>query len=206
MGWCTLSPTADAVVRACLRWSRVTWALTLVMPLGLHCLWPWAYRMGVERARSNPEWWGWTDPRPPQWTAWFIVVFALVALGFPRAMEQLWQPGGPRPVTAMDPMRGVGYRSPPPVRWDEPSVERAVRWACRVFTIRMAWTLGVLNALSAVSWWAFTDWECGGHFGCRLPPPSNYVPLLFAGMALTLACVPTRARVLRLLPRGNERP
>jgi len=206
VGCWTLSPAADRTVRSCLWRSRASWGLTLVMPLGVHCLWPWAHRMGLERASASPEWWGWTEPRPPQWTAWFIVVFALVAVGFPRAMEQRWRPRCPRLVTAIDPLRGAGYRGAPALRWEEASVERAVRWACRMFAVRVAWTLGVLNALSAVSWWAFVDWQCGGHFGCRLPPPSNYLPLLFAGMALTLACVPTRARVLRLLPRCNERP
>jgi hypothetical protein len=131
-------------------------------------------------------------------------VFALVAFGFPRAMEQRWRRRAPRLVTAIDPVGAVGYRSRPPVRWDEASLDRAVRWACRVFATRMAWTLGVLNALSAVSWWAFADSRCGGHFGCHLPPPSDYVPLLFAGMLLTLACLPTRGRVLRALDhRGS---
>jgi hypothetical protein len=206
VGWCTLSPTADRTVRSCLWRSRASWGLTLLMPLGLHCLWPWVHRVGLERERVNPEWWGWTEPRPPQWTAWFIAMFALVAIGLPRAMEQRWRSRGPRIVTATDPLRGVGYRSAPPVRWDEASVERAVRWACRVFAVRIAWTLGVLNALSAMSWWAFAGWRCGGHHGCHFPPPSDYVPLLFAGMALTLACVPTRARVLRVLPPCSEPP
>jgi hypothetical protein len=198
-----LSPSADHAVRACLWWSRVTWGLTLAMPVGLHCIWPWAYRYGLERARTNPEWWGWREPRPTQWTAWFIVVFALVAIGVPRAMEQRWQERAPRIVVAIDPFRG-GYRSAPLLRWDEASVERAVRWACRVFATRIAWALGVFNALSAMSWWVFTGWRCGGHWGCRFPPPSNYVPLLVAGTVLTLACFPTRARVLRVLPGYAE--
>jgi hypothetical protein len=169
------------------------------MPRGLHVLLPWGYRVGLEKALRNPDAWGWLPPRPLQWTVWFIGVFIVIAIGAPRALEARWQHRAPTLAWVVDPLRVTGYRATPGRCWDDAAGERAVRWACRLFATRVAWTLGTLNALALYARASFAAWECGGHWGCQLPPPSDYLPLLMAAFALTLACLPTRRRVLRVL-------
>lgn len=201
-----LTTGAERTVRASLRSARAGWALTLAMPLSVHCLWPWAYDRGVESVRELPWIWAWAEPRPVQWTVWFIAVFALAVFGLPHAVAVRWQERAPRLVAVVDPLRGVGYRSAPPRTWDAASVEAGVRWACRLFAVRSCWALASLNAFNVVVWWTFFVWERGPHGARSIPPPSDYLPFLAAVAVLTVACFPTRGRILRLLPAREPPP